>query len=243
MNDIETGHKWWVRHVIIPVAVGLIGGGGLLGLIVALINKGNRPQPPEVHSTSEKPAALTESSMEAEAKKAAERNRQVEELRQQGPPLGYTFVEGCNTTWTNFEGKRIWVRDKKGLACGDACPPQPLGVYIEQDMVHYYDAGAIGTFSVGEDTPSVPTDCFPAVDGVCIANVASARVGEAVTFTAYGYGGTGFYAYLWTADENKSSNRRELTTSFATPGIKSATLRVVSNGQTVFRTCRVIIKD
>ena len=40
-NDEEKGYKWWLRYVVIP----LIGGGGVIALIVALLSQ---PQPPVV---------------------------------------------------------------------------------------------------------------------------------------------------------------------------------------------------
>lgn len=46
MADIETGHKWWLRYVVVP----LIGGGGIVAVIVVLLD---RPRPP----AEEPPAA------------------------------------------------------------------------------------------------------------------------------------------------------------------------------------------
>lgn len=35
MADIEAGHKWWLRYVVVP----LIGGGGIVAVVVALLNR------------------------------------------------------------------------------------------------------------------------------------------------------------------------------------------------------------
>lgn len=43
-SELESGAKWWVRYVIVPV----LGSGGLIAIIVGFMN---RPQPTEVFST------------------------------------------------------------------------------------------------------------------------------------------------------------------------------------------------
>jgi hypothetical protein len=41
MTDSEDGYKWWLRYIIVP----LVGGGGLVALLVAVIDK---PSPPSI---------------------------------------------------------------------------------------------------------------------------------------------------------------------------------------------------
>jgi hypothetical protein len=43
MPDIEHGFKWWIRYVIVP----LIGGGGAIAIVVAIINRPS-PSPPQI---------------------------------------------------------------------------------------------------------------------------------------------------------------------------------------------------
>lgn len=61
MPDSEDGLKWWIRHVIVP----LIGGGGLVAIVVALINR--PPSPPVVGPSAVAPQASVPSSSATQA--------------------------------------------------------------------------------------------------------------------------------------------------------------------------------
>jgi len=67
----------------------------------------------------------------------------VEALRQKGPPYGYRFTPDSPEIWTNIDGKRVWVKDAKGIIGELGCPIEPLGVFIPEDTSRYYDAGTI----------------------------------------------------------------------------------------------------
>jgi hypothetical protein len=41
MAEIETGFRWWVRYVIVPI----VGGGGVIAILVALLSQHNTVQP------------------------------------------------------------------------------------------------------------------------------------------------------------------------------------------------------
>ena len=45
MSNLESGFKWWVRYVIVP----LVAGGGVIALIVAAIRDDKRAEPPAPH--------------------------------------------------------------------------------------------------------------------------------------------------------------------------------------------------
>lgn len=57
MTDTEKGHRWWLRYVIVP----LIGGGGMVALVVAWINRPTapKPEPPVVGAQAEPDSATT----------------------------------------------------------------------------------------------------------------------------------------------------------------------------------------
>ena len=236
MSDVETSRERRTRFVIIPLVVAIIGATAFL--VGAIINKGWW-QPSGDRSTRENMAEYQRSFADLQ-KEAIEHNTRVAELRQKTPPFGYALTEDCSTSWTNFNGKRIWVKDPKGLSCGETCLWEPLGIYVEEDKTHYYDGGVVREFANGSTVPPSDADCFPELDGACGANVLRPRIGQAVTFQVTPYGGDGEYAYTWEGGEGESP---QLVKSFATEGKKSVTVRITSNGQNVYRTCNVVVDD
>lgn len=50
MSNSETGYKWWLRYVVVP----LIGGGGIIAVIVALISR-SPTEPPLQEGISQLP--------------------------------------------------------------------------------------------------------------------------------------------------------------------------------------------
>lgn len=78
---------------------------------------------------------------------------------------------------------------------------------------------------------------FPPVDGYCEVNPQSAKVGEPVRFGAYGQGGTQYYAFSWAGDDGISFGGKSFDATYHTPGRKAATVRITSNGASVYRTC------
>jgi len=188
-----------------------------------------------VHKTANPPE--TQLTMEAAEAQAAEQDAEIEALRLKGPPFGYRLTENCTVAWTNFMGKRIWVKDPQGITGGAACPSEPLGIFIEEDHTHYYDAGTIKAVT----TEVIPSGCYPHVDGVCAANPSRVKVGQAVTFQVWGYGGTGEYAFTWSGENGILSGERSLVTTFSKPGINVVKVQITSNGQNIYKECRVIV--
>lgn len=116
----------------------------------------------------------------------------------------------------------------------------PLGVFIEEDKTHYYEAGEVKEIPNVETLP-VYSGCYPHVDGTCGVSVTHVGVGQAVTFNAWGSGGSGKYIYNWLGDDEKSGIRKELVTSYSTPGLKRMRVRIFSNGEHVDRNCSVLV--
>lgn len=236
MSDAETSRERRTRYVVIPISVAVILATGTL--VSAIINRGWW-HPFEQDRTTDKMAEHQRSFVDLE-REALEQKARVDDLRQKTPPFGYVLTKGCSTSWTNFNGKRVRVKDPKGLLCNETCPAEPLGLYIEEDDTHYYDAGVVKEYAQGLIDSASDADCFPQVDGACAANVLRPRIGQAVTFMVEPYGGTGEYAYTW---ENGEGEWPQFVKSFSTPGKKSVTVQITSNGQDVYRTCNVVVDD
>lgn len=233
-----TRRAWRIRYVLIPLLVATIV--AMVGLVSFIFSKG-RLQPPGIDSTGEKATERAQPTLADLEREAIEQDAKVEELRQKTPPFGYSLAENCDTTWINFNEKRVWVRDAKGLICDGACSTEPLGVYIEEDKFHYYDAGVIKAFPPEEAVPPILEGCFPQLDGVCATSSPRVHVGETVIFKVAPYGGTGEYVYTWEGGEGELFARPEFVTSFSTAGKQSRTVRITSNGQNFYATCSVIV--
>jgi hypothetical protein len=174
---------------------------------------------------------------EVEAAKE-EQQKEIEALRAKGPPYGYRLTDNCTVAWTNYMGRRIWIKNPKGITAGNACPVEPLGVQIKEDPTHYYDGGEIKSIAVGE---TVPDGCYPHVDGVCAGEPGRAKIGQAVKFTVWPYGGSLLYVYTWSDESGRVSHTHEFVTSFARQGLQSVKVGIISNGETVYKDCKIIV--
>lgn len=97
-----------------------------------------------------------------------------------------------------------------------------------------------GLISGAIDIPPSPP-MYPPVDGYCEVQPERPRTGEAVTFTGYGQGGTQMYVYSWAGDDGLVSHDKTATQVYQSAGTKRATVRITSNGQSVYRTCEVTV--
>ncbi len=78
----------------------------------------------------------------------------------------------------------------------------------------------------------------PSLDGSCYISPSSgAYVNQDLSFTASATGGNGSYTYSWSGSDGISSSARSFTGRFATPGSKTATVIISSNGQSISRSC------
>jgi len=71
----------------------------------------------------------------------------------------------------------------------------------------------------------------------CSANSTNVSTGNSVTWTANVSGGNGYYTYNWNGSENLYGNSRYATVNYSSSGNKTASVTVVSDGQTVTRAC------
>lgn len=70
-------------------------------------------------------------------------------------------------------------------------------------------------------------------NGTCAPSVTTATVGQAVTWTASNQtGGNGNYTYSWSGIDHPAANgNASITKTYTTPGTKTMTMRITSNGQ------------
>lgn len=227
MTAANAGHKWWIAAVVIPLAVAVIG----------LVRCGGDKTPPVnvvINNITGLPQVI------ANPKQlAAQQGLRLEELTEKRAPFAYRLSE-CAKTWINYEGKRIWVKDPAGLYCSENCPIEPLGLLIAEDDSRYYDGGKITSVIDAPPGPT-PPQCFPHVDGVCTVDTPKVVLGTPVIFTGWGSGGSGLYVFTWIGDDDNRSQDKDLIANFKTPGVKSATVRITSNGENIYRTCSVIV--
>ena len=85
--------------------------------------------------------------------------------------------------------------------------------------------------------------CFPQVDGYGTVEPRIAKVGQPVVFTGYGLGGDHYYLYTWGGDDGLSGQTKSVTHTYSTPGNKSATVKITSNGQNIYKTVEVIVES
>jgi hypothetical protein len=65
----------------------------------------------------------------------------------------------------------------------------------------------------------------------------SVRTGDSVTWTASAYGGNGSYNYAWTGTDGLSGYGSSVYKNYYSSGIKSASVTVISGGQSVTKNC------
>jgi hypothetical protein len=75
---------------------------------------------------------------------------------------------------------------------------------------------------------------YPAADGYVTVSHSVAEVGTPVTFTAHGRGGNGEYIFTWVGDEGVTGEDYSVTAAFRTPGEKTVSVRITSNGEFVY---------
>lgn len=71
----------------------------------------------------------------------------------------------------------------------------------------------------------------------CAPSSGSVSVAESMTWTASAQGGDGTYTYEWSGTDNLSGAGRTIDRSYATPGIKTASVTVTSGGESATASC------
>ncbi|MES2436694.1 MAG: SpaA isopeptide-forming pilin-related protein [Patescibacteria group bacterium] len=108
-----------------------------------------------------------------------------------------------------------------------------------------------GTVVITSGNDSITKTCYmeviqPQVQnfyGYCTANPTSAYVNETINWSSSATGGNGNYSYSWTGTDGLSSNNQNVSRSYGTPGQKTATVTIYSNGQQVSQTCTIYINE
>lgn len=103
----------------------------------------------------------------------------------------------------------------------------------------YYNSGSGWDYNNGYNYNYT----YGSLNGSCSAGVSNTEVGGVVTWTASATGGNGFYTYYWTGDEGLSSNGQTASKTYNTGGTKTANLTIVSNGQSITRSCSVNVNQ
>jgi hypothetical protein len=80
---------------------------------------------------------------------------------------------------------------------------------------------------------------YSQLSGSCSAGVSNTTVGGTVSWTANASGGNGFYTYYWNGDDGVSSNGQYVSKTYYSPGVKNINLTIISDNQTITRTCSV----
>ncbi|MEN9524530.1 MAG: hypothetical protein RL536_599 [Candidatus Parcubacteria bacterium] len=69
------------------------------------------------------------------------------------------------------------------------------------------------------------------------SNQYSNAYGNSITWNAYPSGGNGYYTYYWTGTDNLYGSSQSLYYSYSYPGVKTASVTVYSNGQSITQSC------
>ena len=110
-------------------------------------------------------------------------------------------------------------------------------------------SGGVVTLSSGQDkvctitNDDIHEDQQNALGGSCSVNPTSVLVGQSAVWSAQGTGGTGSYTYSWSGSDGLASTNRQATKVYTTAGTKVATVTITSGGNSVQRTCNMIVQD
>jgi len=75
----------------------------------------------------------------------------------------------------------------------------------------------------------------------CYANPQTTYVGSPITWYATASGGNGLYSYTWTGSDLLNSDQSSVSKTYYSSGMKTASVSVTSNGQTVTKQCSVYV--
>jgi hypothetical protein len=75
----------------------------------------------------------------------------------------------------------------------------------------------------------------------CSANLTAGVSGNMVTWTAYPYGGNGYYTYAWSGTDSLTGYNSAIAKTYWLLGDKTATVTISSGNQTISRQCNNIV--
>jgi hypothetical protein len=76
--------------------------------------------------------------------------------------------------------------------------------------------------------------------GSCVASSFSPRVGQTVTWASEAAGGNAGYSYIWSGD-GVSGSGAIASAAYSTPGTKTATVTIISGGESITRLCSTTV--
>jgi hypothetical protein len=110
-----------------------------------------------------------------------------------------------------------------------------------------YPGNKTATVTIYSNGQSITRTCNVNVQGgsyyggslsaYCSANTQNVAVGQPVTWTVTPTGGTGSYSYTWSGESIYGTNGQTVSATYNTPGYKTASVNVYSNGQSITATC------
>jgi hypothetical protein len=157
------------------------------------------------------------------------------------------YYNGYYSNNYQVKGYNYWNTNTGCTSCGcgstTTCSgwnSQNANTYLPNQYT-YYNGGSGWDYNNGYNYNYNYT--YGPLNGSCSAGVSNTEVGGVVTWTASATGGNGFYTYYWTGDEGLSSNGQTTAKTYNTGGTKTANLTIVSNGQTITRSCSVNVNQ
>lgn len=99
------------------------------------------------------------------------------------------------------------------------------------------NAAAPNQVAPSQSTPP-PT---PAISATCSPAQSTLTTGQTGIWTAQVFGGTGSYTYSWAGTDGLSGTGRSTSLTYSTTGTKSASVDIISGGQSVNQNCNGVI--
>jgi hypothetical protein len=84
---------------------------------------------------------------------------------------------------------------------------------------------------------------YPPITANCVVSTSRAEMGEVVTWSVRATGGNGYYSFKWTGTDGLESLYQTISIRYHQPGTKTGTVEITSYGETITRTCSVVIEE
>ncbi len=108
---------------------------------------------------------------------------------------------------------------------------------VKAQSSYYYDTPVYSY----RDHTEYPQSHTSSLEVSCYSYPVSAQTGQSVTWASSVHGGNGSYYLTWTGTDGLNGHGSSISYSYNNPGYKSATLTVISGGQTISRNCNSTI--
>jgi hypothetical protein len=104
-----------------------------------------------------------------------------------------------------------------------------------------YNYGNNYNYGSIQNIPNGTTYVWTNMNVNCFANPSTSYVGSPITWYATVAGGNGYYSYSWAGSDLLNASESAVSKTYYSSGIKTATVTVTSNGQSVTKQCSVNI--